>query len=113
VIGVFLDLKRAFDTIDRHLLLRKFERDGVRHNKNQWDKSYLEYRMQRTCFNGKHSQLRSINLDVPQGSLLGPLMFIIYMNDIGSTIKKCKYYMFADVTLLSLRAPVFKSAWKN
>jgi hypothetical protein len=46
VIGVFLDLKRAFETIDRNLLLRKFERDGVRNNENQWVKSYLEYRMQ-------------------------------------------------------------------
>jgi hypothetical protein len=102
VIGVFLDLKRAFETIDRNLLLRKFERDGVRNNENQWVKSYLECRMQRTCFNGKHSQLRSINLGVPQGSVLGPLMFIIYMNDIGSAIKECEYYLFADDTLLSV-----------
>jgi hypothetical protein len=58
--------------------------------------------MQRTCFNGKHSQLRSINLGVPQGSVLGPLMFIIYMNDIGSAIKECEYYLFADDTFLSV-----------
>jgi hypothetical protein len=82
VIGLFLDLKRAFESIDHNLL--------------------LENRMQRTCFNRKHSQFRSINLGVPQGSVLGPLMFIIYMNDIGSAIKECDNYLFADDTLLSV-----------
>jgi hypothetical protein len=54
--------------------------------------------MQRTSFNGKYSQARNINLGLPQGSVLGPLMFIIYMNDIGSAIKECQYYLFADDT---------------
>jgi hypothetical protein len=58
--------------------------------------------MQRMCFNGKYPQLRSINLSVPQGSVLGPLMFIIYMNKIASAIKECEYYLFADDTLLSV-----------
>jgi hypothetical protein len=58
--------------------------------------------MQSTCFNGKHSQLSSINLGVSQGIVFGPLMFVIYMNDIGSTIKECEYYLFADDTLLSV-----------
>jgi hypothetical protein len=68
-------------------------------SKTSW---MLEYRIQRTCFNRKYSQLRSINLGVPRCSVLGPLMFIIYMNDIGSAIKECENYLFADDTLLSV-----------
>jgi retron-type reverse transcriptase len=96
-----LDLKRAFETI-RNLLLRKFERKGVQNIENQWVESYLDNRMQRMSFNGKYSQPRGIIMGVPQGSVLGPLMFIIYMNNIGSAIKECQYYLFADDTLLSI-----------
>jgi hypothetical protein len=102
VVGVFLDLKRAFATIDRNLLFRKIEREGVRNDENQWVESYLDNRMRLTSVNGKYSQPRGISLGVPQGSVLGPLMFIIYMNDIGSAIKECQYYLFADDTLLSV-----------
>jgi DUF1365 family protein len=84
IIGVFLGLKRVFERIDLNLLLRKFERDGVRNNENQWVKSYLEYRMQLTCLNGKHFQLRSISMLGLQGSVFGPLIFIIYIHDIGN-----------------------------
>jgi hypothetical protein len=57
--------------------------------------------MQRTSFNGKkNSQPRDINLGLPQGSVLGPLMFIIYMNDFGSAIAEWQYNLFADDTLL-------------
>jgi hypothetical protein len=62
----------------------------------------LDNMMQCTSFNGKYSQTRGINLGVPQGSRLGPLMFIISMNDIGSAIKEWQYYLFADDTLLSV-----------
>jgi hypothetical protein len=108
VVSLFLDLKRAFETIDRNLLLRKFGREGVRNNENQWVESYLDNRMQRTSFNGKYSQPRGINLGVPQGSVLGPLKFIIYMNHIGSADKECQYYLFADDTLLSVSGNSFQ-----
>jgi retron-type reverse transcriptase len=105
VVGVFLDLKRAFETIHRNQLLRMFEKEGVRNNENQWVESYFDNRMQRTSFNGKYSQPKGINLGVPQGSVLGPLICIIYMNDIGSAIKECQYYLFACCLF---QATVFK-----
>jgi retron-type reverse transcriptase len=102
VVSVFLDLKRAFETIDRHLWLQKAATNGVRNTENQYFASYLEDRQQCVSFNGEISQLRKIDLGVPQGSVLGPLMFILYINDVGSAIEECQFYRFADDTLLSI-----------
>lgn len=102
VIGViFMDLKRAFETIDRSRLIEKLYQYGIRGNVLEWIKSYLKNRFQQVRIGNKCSKLMRNEHGVPQGSVLGPLLFIIYINDI---IKICpedyNIKMFADDTLI-------------
>ena len=77
--GVFIDLQKAFDTVDINILLRKLELYGIRGKCNNWFRSYLTGRRQYVSLNGKTSDLKEIFHGVPQGSVLGPLLFIIYI----------------------------------
>ena len=79
VIGVFLDLKKAFDTVNHKIILKKLYHYGIRGNLNKWFESYLADRSQYVLFNGKTSDTRNVNCGVPQGSILGPLLFILYI----------------------------------
>ena len=82
VITLLIDLKKAFDTIDHRILLRKLYSYGIRGSMLKWMESYLTDRSQYVVFDGKVSETRSIECGVPQGSILGPLLFIISVNDI-------------------------------
>ena len=83
IIGViFMDLKRAFETIDRNRLIEKLYQYGIRGNVLEWMKSYLKNRFQQVCIGNKYSKLMMTEHGVPQGSVLGLLLFIIYINDI-------------------------------
>lgn len=95
-IGVFLDLSKAFDTINFDILLDKLNVYGIK-----WFKSYLYGRKQYVHVKGKNSSKQIIKHGVPQGSILGPLLFIIYMNDIGNSSNTQKL-LFADDTNLLL-----------
>lgn len=100
LIAVFLDLQRAFETIEPKILIAKLRKIGIQEKTLKWFESYLFGRKQRVKFNGVVSDEISNDLGVPQGSILGPLLFILYINELGDCLKYCKIKMFADDTLI-------------
>ena len=97
-IGIFIDLKKAFDTVDHSLLCKKLEFYGIRGVAYNWVKSYLDYRNQYVSIDGYKSNVRSISCGVPHGSILGQKMFIMYINDMCNISKIIKFILFADDT---------------
>ena len=98
--GIFVDLQKASDTVEHDIPSTKLEHYGVRGLANDWFKSYLSDRKQFVSINGHDSNLASVLYGVPQGSVLGPLLFLIYINDLNQAIKFCKVHHFADDTNL-------------
>lgn len=108
VVTVFVDLKRAFETIDRNLLISKLEKYGVKSVALNWIKDYLQDRYHKTKINNKISNSVISQFGVPQGSVLGPLLFVIYVNDIYSVLKNSFINLFADDTLISVSGKNFE-----
>lgn len=99
-LGVFIDLSKAFDTVDHDILVSKLQQYGVVENELKWFKSYLTGRSQYISYDGDKSDVLPITCGVPQGSILGPLLFIIYVNDMASSVPLLNTVMFADDTNL-------------
>jgi len=100
VIGIYLDLQKAFDTVDHSILLAKLYNYGIRGDVYNWFKDYLYDRQQFVSIRGINSDTASVSYDVPQGSVLGPLLFLIYVNDMYSCIGDATVKLFADDTNL-------------
>jgi hypothetical protein len=101
---IFIDLKKAFDNIDHTILLWKLRIYGFVENGIKFFESYLSNRSQRCCVNGELSETAIITCGVPQSSNLGPLLFLIYINDLPNCLAKASPRMFADDTNISIAA---------
>ena len=99
-IGVFVDFQKAFDTVNHNILIKKLNHYGIRGTANKWFESYLNKRKQCVSIAGQQSEYRYINHGVPQGSVLGPLLFLVYINDLHLSIRHSTVRHFADDTNL-------------
>ena len=100
VLGIHNDLTKAFDTVDHNILISKLFHYGIRGTALNWFTSYLTGRKQYVQVNSSRSDLKPFSTGVPQGSVLGPLLFLIYINDIWNVTKNKEYnlMLFADNT---------------
>ena len=97
---VFVNLQKAFDTVNHKILLSKLDHFGIRGCCNDWFRSYLSERLQFVTIRNSNSSSRQVSHGVPQVSVLGPLLFLIYINDLHLAIKHSETFHFADDTHL-------------
>lgn len=100
IVAVFLDLSRAFETIDRNLLLKILKKKGIGGNVYKWFESFLDKRRQKTQYKEFTSDESFVKIGVPQGTPLSSLLFILYIDDVAKLLKFCEINLFADDMLI-------------
>ena len=100
VLGVFLDVKKAFDSLDRNILLKKLSYYGISGKEWDWFHSYLSNRRQITVYDGCSSNMKRVDFGVPQGGSISPVLFLLYVNDMPNTSLNCESLLYADDTSL-------------
>ena len=111
--GIFIDLQKAFDIVNYDILLKKLEHYGIRGTALSWFKSYLSDRKQFVSVNGISSLTSGITCGVLQGSVLGPLLFLIYINDLPNSSKILTFFLFADDTNIYFESDDLKRLTKK
>ncbi len=101
---LFLDLKKAFDCLNHNILLSKLWGAGLMESSVDWFRSYLVGRTQLTKVNGVLSEERPVQYGVPQGSILGPLLFVMYINDLPQHLGDSRVHLYADDTAIMVTA---------
>ena len=99
-VACFVDLKKAFDIVNHNILINKLALLGLSNSMILWVQSYIKNRTQRTLANNILSEVRTIECGVPQGSILGPLFFLVYINDMGTVFRESKYHLYAHDLVL-------------
>ena len=101
---LFLDRRKAFETVDHKILIKKFFIYGIRNKSLDWFKSYLHNRKQFCVVNNATSPTKKVSCGVPQGSYLGPLLFLLYVNDLPNCMENSHAAMYADDTNITVRS---------